>query len=265
VRSPAVRKAWLATVLGVSRGSLYYTLRMPGKDQRLKAAIEAYWRSVDPAYGYRRLAPTLHVGERRIRRVLKQFQLKPYRRRGQRQFAGRSAPPLLPNLYRLVRPNRPSQVWVADFTAFWYKTRWVFLATVLDAWTREVVGWSVQGTHSLPLVFDALFAALNHRPRPAIFHSDNGSEYASRAFVGTLRQFGITPSRSSPSSPWQNGQQESFYSQLKVDLGDPGRFRTLGELVAAIHWQVHRYNRQRLHTVLKTTPHAFAQRFSTQT
>lgn len=259
-RTPKTR---LAEVLGVSRGSLYYERKQPVKDADLRSRIEGAWRTVDPAYGYRRLAGALTVSEKRVRRILHKFHLKPYRRRGRRHFAGRSAPPI-PNLFKLVRPNRPSQVWVADFTAVWYKTRWVFLATVLDAVTREVVGWSVQGNHSLALVLDALFAALTNHPRPAIFHSDNGSEYASRVFVGVLTQLGITPSRSAPASPWQNGTQESFYSQFKVDLGDPARFRSLGELVAAIHWQVHRYNRERLHTVLKTTPHAFAQRFSMQ-
>lgn len=257
-------KARIARWLGVSRRALYYEARLPAKDAALKARIEAIWRSVDSSYGHKRLALHLGVNRKRVLRVLHRFGLQPYKRRGKRAYPGRSGAPL-PNILKILEPTKPGQVWVADFTRFWYKTRWVFLATVLDAVTREVVGWSVQGAHSLPLILDALFAGLANRPRPAVFHSDNGSEYAARPFLGVLGQLGITPSRSAPGCPWENGYQESFYAQFKVDLGDPARFRTLGELVAALHLQVHRYNRARLHTALKTTPRAFASRFSIQT
>ena len=86
------------------------------------------------------------------------------------------------------------------------------------------------------------------------------SEYKSKTYCGLAQQAGITVSMSHKSSPWENGYQESFYSQFKVDLGDPGRFKTLGELTAAIYLVIYNYNNYRIHTALKMPPAIFAQR-----
>ena len=112
-----------------------------------------------------------------------------------------------------------------------------------------------QGT---ALTLQALFAALMNHPHPAIFHSDNGSEYVAAAFVAALSRFGIRVSRSLPGCPWENGYQESFYGKFKVDLGDPNRFRSLGELVAEIYRTIREYNHTRIHSALKMTPVVFA-------
>jgi len=83
------------------------------------------------------------------------------------------------------------------------------------------------------------------------------SEYASKSFIDAMALLGIAVSRSKKSSPWENGYQESFYSQFKVDLGDPKRFETLGELVYEIHQAIRQYNRRRIHSVLKMPPAQF--------
>jgi len=103
-----------------------------------------------------------------------------------------------------------------------------------------------------------LWSALLHHPRPEIFHSDNGKEYEAASFIGILNQLGILISRSRPGCPWENGYQESWYSGFKLDLGDPNRFATLGELVAEIYRIIWDYNNRRIHSRLKMPPAVFA-------
>ena len=104
---------------------------------------------------------------------------------------------------------------------------------------------------------NTLFSALNQRPPPELIHSDQGSEYASRSYVDLVELFGIKISMSRKASPWENGYQESFYNQFKVDLGDPNRFESLGELIYAVYQTIHHYNQDRIHTFLKTSPHKY--------
>ena len=108
----------------------------------------------------------------------------------------------------------------------------------------------------------ALIAALEKHGRPNFLHSDQGSEYKSRLYTSFAEQLGIQISMSHKSSPWENGYQESFYGQLKIDLGDPNRFETLGELTAAVYLQMHCYNHSRIHSKLKMPPAVFAEQRS---
>jgi len=133
----------------------------------------------------------------------------------------------------------------------------VYIATVIDLYTREIVGMAVSLRKGAPLTIQALGNALLHHPRPLIFHSDNGREYEARAFVTMLSACGILISRSHPGCPWENGYQESFYGKFKVDLGDPSRFRSLGEFVAEIYRMVWVYNHTRIHSALKMPPLVF--------
>lgn len=87
--------------------------------------------------------------------------------------------------------------------------RFVYLATVMDVFVWEIVGWSLMTSHSLPLVQQALFSALLHKTRPDILPSDNGSEYGAKTFVGALTEVGTKISRITPGCPWENGYQES--------------------------------------------------------
>jgi transposase InsO family protein len=100
--------------------------------------------------------------------------------------------------------------------------------------------------------------AIHNNPRPKIFHSDNGSEYNSEIFIEALQNIGTMISRSAPGCPWENGYQESFHSQFKVDFGDSSRFKTLGELVYEIYQTIYKYNHTRIHSALKMSPVQFA-------
>ena len=232
---------------------------MPDKDWYLKQRIENVLEQ-HKDYGYRRVADALGLNRKPVQRVMKKFGIKAYRRRG-RKWRKRPANVVIqyPNLLREVTPLYPGHVWVADFTYLPHQDRFVYLATVMDVFTREIVGWSLSTNHSLPLVQQALFCALLHRSRPDIFHSDNGSEYRSAVFVGALSEVGIHISRITPGCPWENGYQESFYGRLKTSLGDTNRFKSLGELVYVVHQEMYRYNTSRIHSALTMSPAAFRQ------
>jgi len=135
----------------------------------------------------------------------------------------------------------------------------IYVATIIDLYTREVVGLAVSLRKGTQLTIQALWSALLNHPHPDIFHSDNGSEFTAEDFTTLLRSFLIRISRSHPGCPWENGYQESFYGKFKVDLGDPSRFRTLGELVAEVYQTIWAYNTTRIHSALRMPPRIFAE------
>lgn len=196
-----------------------------------------------------------------IRRVMRKFGITPHRRHGRKWRKQKRTEVVYPTLSLTVVPAYPHHVLAADFTEVWFKGRWVYIATVLDLYTSEIVGMAISTRKGAALTLQALWAALMHHSHPAIVHSENGSEYIAAVFVVVLVQFGIRISRTHPGCPWENGFQESFYDKFKVDLGDPGRFASLGELVAETHRTVWDYNHTRIHSALKMPPIRFAQRF----
>jgi putative transposase len=250
-------KSLMAKALGISRSAIYYKPKKLAKDWELKTKIEEVL-SIHPSYGYRRIALHLRINKKRAQRVMKLFGMRAYRRRGRKPKKRGLASIFYPNLLKTNYPECPNHIWVSDFTYIPFKGKFLYLATVMDLFTREIIGWSVLTNHSVQLVLEAVFTALNYHSRPDIFHSDNGKEYGSRVFIRALEEFGMRISRSAKSCPWENGYQESFYSQFKVDLGDPGRFKTLGELVYETHRLIWEYNHNRIHSVLKMPPILFA-------
>ena len=112
--------------------------------------------------------------------------------------------------------------------------------------------------HGVSLVMNALLMAVMIHGRAEILHSDQGSEYTSKTYVDLVSALGIRQSMSRKASPWENGYQESFYNQCKVDLGDLNRFESLGEMAAAIYQQIHYYNTERIHTKLRMAPQQYA-------
>ena len=151
-------------------------------------------------------------------------------------------------------------VFAGDFTHFiWYGIL-IYLATVIDLYTREIVGWSIGLHHSSALIIDAFENAKIRRSTPYLFHSDQGSEYTSLACKEWLFKNNIIPSQSTKSSPWQNGWQESFYGKLKQEFGNIHRFKTIEDLTEALHLHIHFYNKKRIHLKLKMPPEQFYQR-----
>lgn len=264
-KAPPQSKAELAKEMGVSRSSLYYQPKMPAKDLRLKARIEQVMQK-HRAYGHKRVALALEVNKKRSLRVMKVFNLKPQRRRKapQKPKDQGQSPMAIPNLVLGTIIDSPQQVWVSDFTYLIYFGRFVYLATLEDVFTRQVVGWEVSLRHNTGLVSQALLNALRYHPSPRIAHSDQGSEYKSQDYLCLLSSLSIQPSMSEKASPWQNGHKESFYSGFKLELGHPESYPTLGELTEAIAQQIYYYNHERIHTALKCPPAVFAEKLKNQ-
>ena len=234
-------KTELARQLGCSRQSLYYLPRKEARDWQLKVEIEETLRE-HPSYGSRRLALHLKLNRKRLQRVMRRFGIKPYRRRGRKYLVKQRIPVIYQNLLMTTLPAYPHHVWAADFTELKYFGKKVYVATVEDLYTRKIVGIAVALRKGAPLTLQALSGALLHCPRSQIFHSDNGKEYAAKVFIAMLESVGTLISRSHPGCPWENGYQESFYDKFKIDLGDPSRFDTLGELVYEIYQTIYKYN-----------------------
>ncbi len=266
--SRGITKTELAKKLGVSRASLYYHHKRPILDAEIKQQIESVLTD-HPSYGHKRIALELKLNKKRILRVMKKFGIKPYRRRVRKPAKSDDLgkPPVsIPNVTKTLCPIAPFVVHVSDFTYIRYQERFIYLATVMDQFTREIVGWNVSRYHNKELVIGALMDAMKRAggKAPQYIHSDQGSEYDAQEYMVIAASCGITISMSNKHSPWQNAFQESFYSHFKVDLGDPDRFQTLPEFIEAIHHQITEYNTNRIHTVLKTTPTKFHARWKSR-
>ncbi len=259
----AVNKTELAKELGISRSSLYYQPKRAALDEEVKRQIESVL--VDhPAYGHKRIALELKLNKKRILRVMKKFGVKPYRRRAKPPYKkkdkGKRASPY-ENLIEKMKIDRPGLVWVTDFTYIRFQERFVYLATVIDLFTREVVGINISRYHNRFLVMGAVLNALEKNPPSKIIHSDQGSEYDSKDFIGLVESLDIKISLSHKSSPWENGHQESFFGHLKGEAGDFDRFETLGELIEEIYQMMYYYNNQRIHSKLKMPPVEFRNKY----
>ena len=253
-------KTALAQKLKISRGMLYYKHKKPVEDEKLKVEIEKVLAH-HPAYGHRRIAMELGLNRKRIRRIMKKFHLMPKRRRNQKFIKpddlGKPETGYI-NLIENFCPIRSNVVWVGDFTHIRFGDCWVYLATVMDIYTREIVGWHFATTHAKDLVIDAFLDALDKRRQvPVYFHSDQGSEYESDEYLKLLENQGVIISMSRKSSPWENGYQESFYSGFKLDIGSTNHYQDLGELIEVVAGTIHYYNTERIHTRLKTAPEKF--------
>ncbi len=249
-------KTVLASSTRVSRRSLYYVPKQPAKDWSTKQLIEETLRD-HPSYGHKRLAIHLGINKKRVLRVMKLFGIKPYRRVTPKVYT-KPKDSVFPNYLMSEEPRGIGDIYASDFTYLKYQGKWLYVATVLDVYTREIVGVSVLNTHATQLVMNALSSAILHRAPPRIIHSDQGSEYASKDYTTCIQKLSIKQSMSAPGCPWENGYQESFYKGFKLDLGDPNRHDTLGELVAAIYQTINYYNQRRIHSALRMSPAQFA-------
>ncbi len=230
------------------------------RDEKLLPKINQVM-SENPSYGHRRIALKLKLNKKRILRIMKKYNLKPYRRiiKKPRKLNDENKPDTkIPNLIKDFCPIAPNVVWVSDFTYISYQNKFIYLATVMDVYTRQIVGWNILSNHTKELVIEAFKHAVKQaKSIPQILHSDQGSEYDSKEYFELLVKHEIKISMSKKSSPWENGFQESFYATFKLDLGDPNRFQNLGELIEAIYQQIHTYNNFRIHTKLKMSPYDF--------
>ena len=264
------RGAWpvgmMCEALGVSRSGFYGWLgRAPSRrsleDERLGQLARQSFLDSDRTYGARRvwrevLATGSSCGLHRIERLMRVQALRARpRRRGLPADRGErpQAAPADNVLDRQFVAAGPNQKWVADFTYLWTAEGWLFVAVVLDLYSRRAVGWSMQSSMSTQLVTDALMMAIWRRGKPdgLVHHSDRGSQYTSEQFQRLLGEMGVTCSMSRSGNVWDNSAMESFFSTLKTERTARKTYRTRSQAKADVFDYIERfYNPRRLHSTI---------------
>ena len=257
-----ISKTQLAKDAGISRSTLYYKVKKDGFDREMKKQIEIVL-GINPSYGHKRIALEFKLNKKRILRIMKKFDIKPYRQ--QPKFPKKPedfGKPKTKWKNEIIGfcPINPNAVWASDFTYIKFQGYFIYLATIIDVYSREIAGWNISNFHDTDLIMGALKHAMRRTGKTPIYlHSDQGSEYDSGRYEKYAKSNGILISMSAKSSPWENGFQESFYSQFKVDLGYVNRFEAVEELIEEIYRTIYYYNNQRIHTSIKMAPVSFRQ------
>jgi transposase InsO family protein len=255
----------IAKRLRVDRNGLYRVSKQVQRDAALRNQILKV-RRTHRHYGYRRLAIELDISENRIQRVCQLYDLQAPQAAKQvkyRKLKGSRPAPRNVLLEDGIVAERPSHVWACDFTYLWVMGRWYYVATVIDLYTREIVGWNIGVRHDCQLILRALYDALSRTVVPGVLHFDRGSEYLSESHLDLCASLEITPSASHKGSPWQNGHQERFYGTFKLELGNMADIQSEGELFERIALTLNYYNTKRIHTKLKTNPRQHGQNYNT--
>jgi putative transposase len=252
---------------GLSRASFYRSrtprqaspVEMEIRDEMQKIALES------AAYGYRRITAALRrrgfaINHKRVLRMMREDNLLCVRRR---KFVvttdSRHNLPIYPNLAGQIVPVAINQLWVADITYIRLRTEFVYLAVVLDAFSRRVIGWALGRTLEAELAVAALRMALGERkPQPGlVHHSDRGVQYAAQEYTGLLKQHQAHISMSRKGNPYDNAACESFMKTLKYEEVYRNEYRDFQEARADIGEFLERvYNQTRLHSALGYVPPA---------
>lgn len=258
--------AWLCDALDVSRSGFHAWLtRSPSQrsrdDETVGAKVYASFKASDRTYGARRvwrdvLAEGISCGLHKIERLMRSQALRARpRRRGLPKDAGeRPISAIAPNvLDRQFTATQPNQRWIADFTYVWTAEGWLYVAAVIDLFSRRVVGWSMKAEMTAGLVTDALVMAIWRRGKPGalLHHSDQGSQYTSQHFQELLVENGVTCSMSRSGNVWDNAAMESFFSSLKTERIRGKVYRTRDAARADVFDYIERfYNTIRRHSTI---------------
>jgi putative transposase len=257
---------WMCGALGVSRGGFYAWLTRPRserarRDEELGAKVRASFMASDRTYGARRvwrdvLADGMSCSLHRIERLMRQEALKarPRRRRLPLDTGERSTNAISPNvLDRAFQAPAPNRKWIADFTYIWTAEGWLYVAAVIDLFSRRVVGWSMSASMTAQLVTDALMMAIWRRGKPdaLLHHSDRGSQYTSEQFQRLMADHGVTCSMSRSGNCWDNAAMESFFSSMKTERTARQTYRTRDAARADVFDYIERfYNPKRRHSTI---------------
>ena len=256
--------AWICEALGVSRSGFHAWLtRAPSQrardDEEIGARVRASHVGSYRTYGARRvwhdlLAEGISCGLHRIERLMRQQGLRARpRRRGLPKDHGERSIIAGNVLDRQFTADRPNQKWVADFTYIWTAEGWLYVAAVIDLFSRRVVGWSMSDTMTAQLVTDALIMAIWRRGKPdaLLHHSDQGSQYTSEQFQRLMADNGVTCSMSRSGNVWDNAAMESFFSSLKTERIGKKVYRTRTQAKADVFDYIECfYNPTRRHSTL---------------
>lgn len=255
----------MCRVLGVSPSGYYaWTEREPStratKDAELTKRIRDIHETSRGTYGVPRMhaelaAEGFHVGRKRVARLMRTARLQGVTRRRKftttvRDVNARQAPDLVDRQFKADAPNR---LWVADITYIPTWAGFLYLAVVLDAWSRRIVGWAMETHLRTELVLDALhFAVQQRQPTSVIHHSDQGCQYTSIQFGLRCKEAGVRPSMGSVGDAYDNAMAESFFATLECELLDRRRFKSQAEARMAVFEFIEGwYNPRRRHSALE--------------
>jgi len=255
----------MCQVLKVSRSGYYTWLKYPVsqrkmRDMKLKQIILAIYHESCKTYGSPRIHQKLlregyHIGKKRVEKLMQELGIQAVAKRKYKATTDsiHSKPVAQNHLNRKFTPAKPNTSWVADITYIWTGEGWLYLATIMDLFSRKIIGWSLWKRLTKELVIAALDMAVKQRNLSVdlLLHSDRGSQYASELYQLLLLKHGILCSMSGKGDCWDNAVMESFYRTLKVELIYQNKYETRRQAQRDIFEYIEVfYNRERLHSSL---------------